>query len=139
MTNEITTKDEDAVDAQTDAYLRAEAIVDAINANLPTGLNGLPKIPKDYVFRKRDRQSVALAFHAAFELIGGVPALMQWAAQNPDKFYPLYQKFALADIDVGGGNTFVFQTAVPTNALDLVSINDKGQVIEVDAEDDLPE
>lgn len=131
MTNELTNTgldDEAALSPELDAYLRADAIVDAINANLPKGKVALPKIPKGYVFRKRDREAVSAAFHGAFELSGGTAALTQWAANNPDKFYPLLAKFAQAEAQVTGGSTFVFQTSVPSNNLDLTNVDAQGNV-----------
>jgi hypothetical protein len=145
MTTDLTTgiePDKD-VSADTDAYLRAASIVKAINAALPDGVRQLPEIPADYKFKRRDAADVALAFHSAFELSGGASALWLWAQNNPDKFYPLFAKFANTEIPNAGGNTFVFNTPIPANPLDLVSVNATGQVVHLDAEanehDDLPE
>lgn len=63
--------------------------MNTINAALPQSSTALTPIPHDYVFKQRDRESVSVAMHAAFELIGGVPALVQWADPNPDKFFAL--------------------------------------------------
>jgi hypothetical protein len=131
-----TEPDETAVSPEVDRFLRAEAVVAAIN--LAAADEGLPPIPRDYVFRKRDRESVSAAFHAAFELIGGVPALMQWAQHNPDKFFPLYQRFAQSDTLTPTGNTFVFNSAIPPNPLDLVNVKDGQVVLEADT-GELPE
>lgn len=128
--NEIKTIEDDdkGVDESVDAYLRADAIVEAINLSLPDGHRQLPKIPKGYVFRKRDRESVSTAIHAAFELAGGVPAFLQWSIQNPDKFYPLYTKLAQSDTETAvGGTTIVVQSAIPQSSLDFVSIDARGR------------
>lgn len=133
--NELKTSDEDdgRVDEATDAHLRAESIVAAINAALPEGVRQLPVIPKGYVFRKRDRESVSTAIHAAFELAGGVPAFLQWGMENPDKFYPLYTKLAQSDTQTAvGGTTINFVSAIPQTNLDLVSIDKSGRVVDVD-------
>jgi hypothetical protein len=84
-------KTAEPVDAGLDAYLRAQAIVVAINANLPKG-SSLPAIPKNYVFKKQDRGTVSVALHSAFELVGGVPSLVYWASRNPKEFYTLWSK-----------------------------------------------
>ena len=55
----------DAVDAGLDTYLRAQAIVDAINANMPKG-STLQPIPKNYVFKKQDRETVSVALLISF-------------------------------------------------------------------------
>jgi hypothetical protein len=139
-----TTNDEARVDESLDAYLRADSIVAAINAALPDGVRQLPVIPKGYVFRKRDRESVSTAIHAAFELAGGVPAFLQWGMENPDKFYPLYTKLAQSNTETAvGGTTINFVSAIPQSTLDLVSIDKSGRVVEVDDEtgdvEDMPE
>lgn len=129
--------DPTAVDVHTDAFLRASNIVAAINANLPPG-SALPAIPADYVFRKRDREVVSTAFHAAFELIGGVPQFAHWGAQNPKDFYQLYARLLPSGTEtaVGGGTTINFVSSIPANPLDLVTVDETGRVVNVT---DLPE
>lgn len=144
MTTELTTgtrPNDTAVSPELDAYLRADVIVKAINANLPEGA-GLPPIPTEYVFRKRDREAVSAAFHAAFELTGGAAALALWARHEPDKFYPLFMKLAQSEtMTPGGGTTINVISSIPTTSLDRVGINEFGHVIEVGAEsdEDLPD
>jgi hypothetical protein len=89
-----------------DAFLRA----DAINAQPPHGVRELPRIRKEYVLKRRDREAVSAAFYAAFDLCGGVPNLIQWAASNPDKFFPLYSKFAASDTETPTGGTQINMT-----------------------------
>jgi len=69
-------EDDTAVTKETDSFLRAQHIVTAINANLPDGLPKLQAIPKGYVFRKRDRETVSIALHveARSELTRGARA-----------------------------------------------------------------
>ena len=139
MTQELTSTeavDETAVSPEIDTYLRADRVNAAIN-DAAAG-EGLPPIPKNYVFRKRDRESVSVAVRAAFELIGSVPAMAQWAANNPDKFYPLYSRFAQSDtLTPGGNNTqIVFQSSVPVSPLDLVNRAADGRVYRIDDFDD---
>ena len=127
--------DDTAVSAEIDAFLRAEKVIEAINA--VAGPNGLPPIPKNYVFRKRDREAVAVAMHSAFELIGGLPAFIQWGANNPDKFYILWSKLAQSDTLTPSGNTYNFVSPLPANPLDLVNVSRDGFVMQADVE--LPE
>lgn len=142
MPNELTTnssKDE-AIPEELTSYLRADNIRQAINANLPSGLAGLPEIPKDYVFKRRDKEVVALSLHAAFELAGGVPYLVEFARQQPEKFLNLWVKLMNDDkLDSSGGVQINFNSPIPQNALDLVSVNEAGNVVTLDLEDDLPE
>lgn len=141
MTNALTdTKSDDKVDASLDAYLRAQNIIECINANLPDGVRQLPAIPADYVFKKRDRETVSVAIHSAFELIGGLPAFMQWGANNPDKFYALWSKLLPSETETPiGGNTFVFNTAIPSNPLDLTNVDATGRVFTLPSDDEVPE
>lgn len=135
-----TAEDDAAVDKETDGFLRAQAIVASINANLPDGLPKLPAVPKGYVFRKRDRETVSIALHAAFELSGGVPALIQWASHNPDKFYPLWSQLHKSDTETGvGGVVIQFNSAIPPNALDNVSVSEDGRVVTINKDEELPE
>ena len=132
--------DENAVSPELDRYLRADNIVKAINLNTPEGLNGFAPVPKGYVFRKRDREAVSIAMHAAFELTGGVPGLVQWAAGNPDKFYPLWSTLQKSDTETGaGGMVIQFNSAIPQNALDNVSVSEDGRVITINRDEELPE
>ena len=135
---ELAALPEDAVGEDLANYLRAEAIVDAINAQLPAGKN-LPAIPKGYVFRKSNREVVSTALHAAFELVGGLPAFVQWGVKNPKEFYGLWSKLLPTDTTTPvGGTTIVFNSAVPQNPLDYVSVDEAGKVISLDP-NELPE
>ena len=129
---------DEPVDAGLSDYLRASNIVEAINANLPDGAPQLTPIPKDYIFRKRDRETVSVAMHAAFELIGGVPAFIQWGSKNPKDFYLLWSKLLPSQTETPiGGTTIQFISAIPSNPLDAVTIDATGRVI--DSPYELPE
>ena len=136
--SKVALKDETAVDKETDAYLRSQAIVDAINANVP---GSLEPIPKSFVFRKQNAEVVSVAFHAAFQASGGVAALAQWAKSNPDKFYPLYIKLLPTDtLTPVGGVNLTFVSAIPTNPLDRVNVDATGKVFtEAEVRDEVPE
>lgn len=118
-----------------DEYLRASAIVQSINANLPKA-SQLPEIPQSYVFRKRDREAVSTALHAAFELAGGVPYLVAFAQSQPDKFIPIWAKLLPSETETSNGVNITFTSAIPANELDKVTIDVTGRVISTD---DLPE
>jgi hypothetical protein len=128
---------EDQVDESLDTYLRASAIVEAINANLPQDAHPLTPIPASYVFKRRDREVVSTAMHTAFELIGGVPAFVVWAQKNPKDFYNMWSKLMPSEQTTPVAQTqIVFNSQIPSNALDRVSLDATGQVITID---DLPE
>lgn len=55
--------------------------------------------------------SVKEALHAAFEGIGGVPKLIQWASENQTEFYKLYSKLIPVQVDAAVAHNFV--VAVP--------------------------
>jgi hypothetical protein len=119
--------------------LRATAIVDTINANLPVGAKKLVHIPREYVFKKScDTQEVTVALHSCFELVGGVPNLVRWATDRPDQFYPLWAKLAANEKDNQSGVTINFSSAIPKNKLDSVTIDPSGRVLEFD-DDEVPE
>lgn len=135
------TVDETKVDPAIDAYLRAEHIVQVINDNMPEAGRKLVPIPKSMPLRKANRETVSTAVHAAFQLIGGLPNFVEWAAHNPEKFYTnIWAKLLPTDTETAvGNNTFVFQSAIPASPLDRVNVNSAGFVT-IDAEtDDLPE
>ncbi|MEF8758307.1 MAG: hypothetical protein V5B36_00845 [Candidatus Accumulibacter sp. UW25] len=124
------------IDPSTEEFLRAAKIVDAINLTLPDELK-LPKIPRDYVFKKVDPATVANAFHAAFELVGGVPGLVKWGSESPTAFYNIYSKLLPPTTDAApSGTTINIVSPIPASALDRVTIDETGRVCDID---DLPE
>jgi hypothetical protein len=48
--------------------------------------------------------SVKVALQEAFELRGGVPALLEWSLEDPASFYGLWGKLLPAEINVSGIN-----------------------------------
>lgn len=46
--------------------------------------------------------SVKAAIIEAFEKRGGVPALVQWAADDPTEFYKLWGRIAPTEVEVSG-------------------------------------
>lgn len=114
--------------------LRADNILEAINANLPVGAKQLVKIPREYVFKKStDTIAVTVALHSAFELKGGVPGLIHWANDNPTQFYQLWAKLLPNENTLNANGVQInFTSAVPMNDLDRVTINDDGKVIDID-------
>lgn len=136
-----TVEQAEPVDPEVDRYLRAQAIVDVINANNPFPLE---PIPKSYVFKKRTAGDASLAVHAAFELNGGVPGLVAFARTHPKEFYTSIWGRLVAAEEAKGLSTatqIIFQTPVPSNPLDNVSIDAHGRVVnaEVLTQDDVPE
>jgi hypothetical protein len=128
--------DDELIDKATDAFLRAERIIDAINANLPEGKRRLAPIPKDYVFKKVDRETVSVAFHAAFQMAGGVARFAQWAQDEPDKFYQLYAKLLPSNTETPVGSLNLnFISPIPETRADRVMIDESGKVIDAELED----
>ena len=119
--------------------LRAEKIVKAINENLPVGCEQLVQIPREYIFRKSvDTIEVTAAIHSCFELIGGLPGIVRWATENPSLFYPLWAKLAHVETS-NTGVQINFSSSIPANALDRVSIDTSGNVIEWNQDEEVPE
>ena len=90
----------------------------------------LPQLPADYVFKPRDRQFVADSLFAAFEAIGGVPKLAQWAHQNPSEFFKLYARM-MPEAEKAQQNPSVVQifNSVPDSPLS------SGTVVDLDDEE----
>jgi hypothetical protein len=49
------------------------------------------------------------AFQMAFEGLGGVPALTQWAQENPTDFYKLFARLIPVEVTGKDGGPVVFQ------------------------------
>lgn len=128
---------EKPIDPELDAYLRAQNIVDAINRNLPEGLPSLPPIPKDYVFKRFDREVTTLALHAAFQLRGGVPALVRWADSDPKSFYNIWSKLLPTEQAIAQANatTIIYNSGLPSSPLNATTINDRGEVFTAETRD----
>lgn len=106
------TKDELEALASADAEIRAAGAVTLLEKTLP-------QIPPSYQYRPKSKEFIANSFHAAFELIGGVPALIVWAEQNPSDFFKLYAKM-LPEVERGNvqGTQVVVHTHIGKSALD---------------------
>ncbi len=123
---------EGTVTPELDAQLRAEAIVEAINANLPEGVRKLMPIPKGFVLRRANKEMASIAFHAVYELIGGVPRMAHWATENPTQFYTLYAKLLQSNTETPvGATTINIVSAVPASTLDNISVDDAGNVVDI--------
>ena len=108
---ELTPEEQEAL-ASADAEIRASGLVTVLEKTLP-------QIPPSYQFRPKSKEFIGNSFHAAFELIGGVPALIVWAEQNPGEFFKLYAKM-LPELDRGNvqGTQVVVHTHIGKSALD---------------------
>lgn len=129
------------VDPAIDEYLRGdEKIIEAINASLPADKQ-LPRIPKDYVLKKTDREAVSAASHAVFAMLGGVPGYLAWAMNNKTEFYgKIYPKLLPSETQTPVGNfNFQFVTPIPETPQDRMTIADGGEVIDAEIEEDIPE
>jgi hypothetical protein len=92
---------------------------DSMNQTLQALADGNSKVTK-ITKREFAKQKVMDAFHDAFDLIGGVPRLADWAHQNPTEFYKLYGKMlpAGASIDVNHDGQIIFKHVLPPSKLD---------------------
>lgn len=61
--------------------------------------DGRPRKPVGAVNKVTNKAREAFAL--AFEGIGGVRALMEWAHNNPDEFYKLYARLIPQDVTTG--------------------------------------
>lgn len=77
----------------------------------------LPALPKEHLFKMRERRDVELAFHATFELLGGVPAMMMWAAENPSEFYRLMGRLLPEQQKATANTQIVIHTGVERSPL----------------------
>lgn len=127
---------DDEISPELDERLRSsQAIIDVINAQLPKGASQLQPIPKSYRLKRADKEAVSVAIHAAFDLRGGVPGLVAFAADHPREFYALWAKLLPSGTETPiGATTVVFNSAIPQTALDRVTIDERGRVLTVDAD-----
>lgn len=113
--------------------LAAESVIDAINAVLPEGRLKLQPIPKGYTLKRADKERVSVAFHSAFDLIGGVPGMVAWGMENPTQFYNLYAKLLPSATETPQGSTTInIVSAIPASPLDRVGIDESGNVVDID-------
>lgn len=85
----------------------------------------LPQIPKDYVFKPRDRKFVEDALHAAFDLTFGVPRLVKYAHENYGDYIKLFARL-LSEAQKQETGPAVVQVLhnVPALALDMTDMAD---------------
>ena len=80
--------------------------------------------PKPATLARVSRAAVDLAIHDVFHLIGGVPAMADWAQKNPDKFYPMFAKLTTSPAhQPRSDNAVTIEHALPESKLD----GDNGQ------------
>lgn len=105
--------------ASREAEIRQSGVLDIFEQHLPA-------IPKDYVFKLKDRAFVADALFAAFDLTGGVPRLVKWGHENYGEFIKVFTKL-LPEAQKQESGPAIVQVfhGVPASALDM------GDVVEV--------
>ena len=119
-------KNAPALDPETERALRGEYAIAFIRDDLEA--KGF-RMPHDYKFKAIDKADLNKAASAVFELIGGVPALMLFAYQNPAKFYDMYFKY-VQDAPQVNINANSIQVVAPIQAspLDDVELDELGRV-----------
>jgi hypothetical protein len=87
------------------------------------------RVPADYKFRVMDKGTIDAANSAVFSLMGGVPAFLLWASENPNKFYELFMKSGATSPLVNvNANKIEIVSALPANPLDDIEIDSLGVV-----------
>lgn len=76
----------------------------------PVKLPGRPKGTPNKISK-----TMKEAFKEAFEQLGGVPKLVEWAERNPDKFYPLVAR--LLPVDITSNDEAITPTVVKVNLI----------------------
>lgn len=76
----------------------------------PVKLPGRPKGTPNKISK-----TMKEAFKEAFEQLGGVPKLVEWAEKNPDKFYPLVAR--LLPVDITSNDEAITPTVVKVNLI----------------------
>ncbi len=90
----------------------------------------LPNIPKEHIFKMRERRTVELVHHATFELIGGVPRMTKWADENPTEFFKLYSRLLPQEKQAQANTQIIINSNVGKSPLDNVQIN--GEVVDAE-------
>lgn len=92
------------------------------------------RVPEDYKFRVIDQKGISAANSAVFSLLGGVPAYLLWAAENPNKFYELFMKSGAASAPLVNVAAQKIEIVSPLSAspLDDIEIDALGRVISDD-------
>ena len=95
------------------------------------------RVPDDYRFKVIDQKGINAANSAVFSLMGGVPAYLMWAAQNPNKFYELFMKLGQSNaplVNVAAQKIEIISN-LSSNPLDDIEIDDLGRVKDDDITD----
>lgn len=110
--------------ASRDADIRESGLIDIFEQHLP-------QIPKDYVFKPKERKFVEDALNVAFDLTGGVPRLIKYGHENYAEFIKLWARLLpeAQKQETGPAVVQVFHN-VPQSPLDV------GDVIDMDDLDD---
>lgn len=117
-----------------DSFLRGTQALAILNEAIKeTGI----VIPTNYVFKDMDRSVIKKAHDAVFGLLGGVPSMLLWAAQNKGDFYKQYAKFGAVDTNAGGGATVIVNTNVAPSPLDNIVLTDDGKIVDAQYDDPL--
>lgn len=110
--------------ASRDADVRQSGLIDIFEQHLP-------KIPKDYVLKNKDRKFVEDSLNVAFDLAGGIPRLTKYAHENYGDFIKLWTRMLpeAQKHESGPAVVQVFHN-VPPSPLDL------GDIVDADELDD---
>lgn len=88
------------------------------------------RVPDDYRFKVLDKNAIDAAQSAVFTLLGGTPAFLLWASENPGKFFELFMKSGAANsplVNVSAQKIEII-SALPANPLDDIEIDSLGVV-----------
>lgn len=99
--------------ASREADIRQSGLIDIFEQHLPA-------IPKDYIFKHRDRQFVADALNVAFDLNGGIRRLATFGNENYGEFLKIWARL-LPEAEKKESGPAVVQVFhnVPQSALDV--------------------
>ena len=92
------------------------------------------RVPEDYRSKVIDQKGISAANSAVFSLLGGVPAYLLWASENPNKFYELFMKSGAASTPLVNVAAQKIEIISPLSAspLDDIEIDALGRVISDD-------
>ena len=102
---------------------------DVERAQLIEFANRVPTLPED------SATDVVQLFHGVFELVGGVPRMALWADANYTDFMRLYAKLLPTKVTGGDGGAVRIEHVLPGSALDAVTIDQHGMVIDAEQVD----
>lgn len=112
---------------------RAELGLPENRPGVPEPGSALPDDPSSPIVQKfREQHPLHAAFASVYERLGGEEFLLDWAEENPDKFFAMMAKMAPAAPPKGqhGGLHLHVHPTLAAGPLDEV----KGQVIDVEPE-----